>query len=110
VADVLLEINIAAEDSKHGIAPEMAVEFAAQVADLPNIAIKGLMTIAPFVDNGEENRVHFRRMAALRDEIKTAAPGVDMALLSMGMTIDYEVAIEEGANIVRIGTAIFGER
>ena len=108
VADVLIEVNIAGEDTKHGIAPETVVDFAAEVAQLPNIAIKGLMTIAPFVDDGEENRLHFREMARLFDKLKSV--GHDMRHLSMGMTVDYEVAIEEGATMVRIGTAIFGER
>ncbi|MDR2183458.1 MAG: YggS family pyridoxal phosphate-dependent enzyme [Clostridiales bacterium] len=107
-ADVLIEINIADEASKHGIAPEDAMDLAREAARLPNIAVKGLMTIAPFVDDGEENRPHFRRMARLFAELKAA--GHDMRHLSMGMTIDYEVAIEEGATMVRIGTAIFGER
>ena len=108
VADVLIEVNIADEDSKHGITPENVMALAQEVTPLPNIAIKGLMTIAPFVDDGEENRVHFRKMSGLFTEMKAA--GYDMEFLSMGMTIDYEVAIEEGANMVRIGTAIFGER
>jgi len=108
VADVLIEINIAGEDTKHGITSETAAQLAEQVAKLPNIAIKGLMTIAPFVDDGEENRPHFSKMAHLFSDLK--ADGHDMQHLSMGMTIDYEVAIEEGATMVRIGTAIFGER
>jgi pyridoxal phosphate enzyme (YggS family) len=107
-ADVLIEINIAGEDTKHGIPPEAAADFAAEAARLPNIAIKGLMTIAPFVDDGEENRRHFRQMARLFAQLKSA--GHNMCHLSMGMTIDYETAIEEGATMVRIGTAIFGER
>jgi len=107
-ADVLIEVNIADEDTKHGITPETAMALAQEAAQLPNIAIKGLMAIAPFVDDGEENRTHFRKMAQLFAEMKAA--GHDMRHLSMGMTIDYEVAIEEGATMVRIGTAIFGER
>ena len=109
-ADVLLEVNIAGEVSKHGITPGEAAALAAQVMSLPNLAIKGLMTLAPFVDNPEENRGYFKKMANLLDDIKAVAPGADMPFLSMGMTNDYEVAVEEGANIVRIGTAIFGER
>ena len=108
VSDVLIEINIAGEGTKHGIPAEGAATLAADVAALPNIAIKGLMTIAPFVDDAEENRPHFREMARLFTEMKAA--GHDMRHLSMGMTIDYETAIEEGATMVRIGTAIFGER
>ena len=108
VADVLIEVNIAGEDTKHGITPGEAVAFADEAAKLPNINIKGLMTIAPFVDDAEENRPHFQEMARLFALLK--ANGHDMRHLSMGMTADYEVAIEEGATIVRIGTAIFGER
>ena len=108
IADVLIEVNIAGEDTKHGIAPEDAMALAADAAALPNIAVKGLMTIAPFVDDPEENRPHFREMARLFYMLK--ANGHDMLHLSMGMTVDYEVAIEEGATMVRIGTAIFGER
>ena len=108
-ADVLLEINIADEDSKHGVTPGNALMFAKEVMALPNVTVKGLMAIAPFVDNGEENRPHFKRMAQLREQISDATR-VLLPHLSMGMTIDYETAIEEGADMVRIGTAIFGER
>jgi len=108
VADVLIEVNIADEDTKHGIKPEAVMGLAAEIAQMPNIAIKGLMAIAPFVDDGEENRPHFQKMARLAGELKAA--GYDIQHLSMGMTIDYEVAIQEGATMVRIGTAIFGER
>ena len=108
-ADVLIEINIAGEDTKHGIVPEETMKFAAEAALLPNIVIKGLMTIAPFVDNAEENRPHFHKMAQLFAKLKTAGHN-NICHLSMGMTVDYEFAIEEGATMVRIGTAIFGER
>ena len=103
VADVLVEINIAAEDSKHGVSPANAKALTEQIAALPNIAVKGLMTVAPFVDNPEDNRPLFRTMAELNSDC-------GLPLLSMGMTNDYQVAIEEGANMVRIGTAIFGAR
>ena len=106
-ADILLEINIGGESSKHGAAPSAAADFAAQVMALPNLSVQGLMAIAPFVDNPEQNRGHFKRMAALRDEI-SAKSCMHMPILSMGMTGDYAVAIEEGATIVRVGTGIFG--
>jgi len=103
-ANVLIEVNIAGEDTKHGIAPDTVKSFAHEINLLPNIVVKGLMTIAPFVDDPEENRGHFRKMAEM------FADTAGMQFLSMGMTGDYEVAIEEGANMVRLGTAIFGER
>lgn len=105
VADVLIEINIGDEDSKHGIEAADVMALAAEIKELPNIAIKGLMAIAPFVDDGEENRPYFKEMARMAREM--AAAGYDVQYLSMGMTIDYEVAIEEGATMVRIGTAVF---
>ncbi len=109
--DVLIEINIAGEESKHGIAPEQAEELALEVSRLDNIRVCGLMTVAPFVENSEENRVHFARMRKLFVDIRDKNyNNIDMRYLSMGMTNDYEVAIEEGANIVRIGTGIFGAR
>ena len=78
---------------------------------MTNLKLKGLMCIAPFVDDAEENREHFRRMREKRDELSALAiPGTDIRELSMGMTGDFEVAIEEGATMVRVGTAIFGER
>ena len=109
--DVLIEINIAGEESKHGIAPEKAEELALEVSRLDNIRVCGLMTVAPFVEDSEENRGHFARMRKLFVDIRDKNyNNIDMRYLSMGMTNDYEVAVEEGANIVRIGTGIFGER
>ena len=82
-----------------------------KIAKLEHVHIKGLMTIAPFVENPEENRIHFRRLRELSDTIKSLhLKNVDMKELSMGMTNDYEVAIEEGATLVRVGTGIFGNR
>lgn len=108
---VLIEVNMAEEDSKDGIASSEAEALVKEIAKLPNLQIRGLMTIAPFVDDPEENRVHFRAMRELRDYLNTLnIPGVEMKELSMGMTNDFEVAIEEGATIIRVGTAIFGER
>ena len=110
-AQILVEVNIAEEESKFGITKEDAIELVRQIAELDNIEIRGLMTIAPYVVSAEENRLYFRQIKQLAVDI--AAENIDnvyMNELSMGMTGDYEVAIEEGATIVRVGTGIFGER
>ncbi|MCI7099619.1 MAG: YggS family pyridoxal phosphate-dependent enzyme [Lachnospiraceae bacterium] len=108
---VLIEVNMAQEASKDGINASETEELVREIAKLPNVQIRGLMTIAPFVDDPEENRVHFQAMRRLRDQLKAMdIPGVEMTELSMGMTNDFEVAIEEGTTMVRVGTAIFGER
>ena len=108
---ILVEVNIAEESSKFGIHAEDAIALVEQIAQLENVRIKGLMTIAPLVENPEDNRQYFRNIRQLSVDI--AAKNIDnvsMDILSMGMTNDYEVAIEEGATIVRVGTGIFGER
>ncbi len=111
VMDVLVEVNMAEEESKFGIQPERVEEFLHQIALLPHIRVRGLMTVAPFVENPEENRVYFRKMRELLvDMNQKKIDNINMDVLSMGMTGDYEVAIEEGATIVRVGTGIFGER
>ncbi len=111
VMDVLVEVNMAEEESKFGIQPERVEEFLRQIAPLPHIRVRGLMTVAPFVENPEENRVYFRkRRDLLVDMNQKKIDNINMDVLSMGMTGDYEVAIEEGATIVRVGTGIFGER
>ena len=111
ICPVLIEINIGNEESKGGIEIDEAETLARQIAAMPNLKLKGLMCIAPFVDDAEENREHFRRMREKRDELfALAIPGTDIRELSMGMTGDFEVAIEEGATLVRVGTAIFGAR
>lgn len=108
---ILIEVNIGNEETKSGVAYEEAENLVKEIALLSNVHVKGLMCIAPFVENPEENREHFRRMEALRKRIQAEKiPGVEMSELSMGMTGDFEVAIEEGATYVRVGTAIFGER
>ena len=110
-ADILLEINAAGEMSKFGVSPEEAETLARQIAILPNVHIKGLMTIAPYTDDPEESRVYFQNLRQLSVDI--AAKNIDnviMSELSMGMTGDFETAIEEGATLIRVGTAIFGER
>ncbi|HHV72695.1 MAG TPA: YggS family pyridoxal phosphate-dependent enzyme [Clostridia bacterium] len=106
--DVLIQVNVAGEESKFGISPEKLTDFILQLAELPALKIKGLMTIAPYTQNPETVRPVFRKLRELREEI--AAQGIPIEYLSMGMTNDFEVAIEEGANLVRIGTGIFGER
>lgn len=108
---VLIEVNVAGEESKFGILPEEAVEFAREISSYPNIKIEGLMTIAPYVEDPEENRPVFRKLRQLGVDIKAKnMNNVNVNILSMGMTNDYEVAIEEGATMVRVGTGIFGER
>ena len=109
--DILVEVNIAEEESKFGITKEEAIQLVTDISMLPNIHIKGLMTIAPFVDDPEDNRKYFKEIKQLSVDIKNKnIDNVSMEILSMGMTGDYMVAIEEGATMVRVGTGIFGER
>ena len=109
--DILVEINVAEEESKFGITTNEAIDLVSEIANLPNIHIKGLMTIAPFVADPEENREVFRALKKLSVDIRRKnIDNVTMNVLSMGMTNDYEVAIEEGATMVRVGTGIFGKR
>ena len=111
VMPVLVEVNIAREESKFGIYEEDTLAFIEKILALPNIRVEGLMTIAPFVENAEENRIFFRKLRNLYVDIKSKnIDNVTMCNLSMGMTGDYQVAIEEGATMVRVGTGIFGER
>lgn len=111
VCDILLEVNIAGEESKFGLHPDEVVETVKQIARLSHVRVRGLMTVAPFVENPEENRIHFQNMKKLMVDIKQQnIDNVSMEILSMGMTGDYEIAIEEGATMVRVGTGIFGER
>lgn len=108
---ILVEINIAEEESKFGISAEDAIQLVSQIAELENVQIKGLMTIAPYVADAEENRLYFRKIKQLSVDITNKnIDNVSMEILSMGMTGDYMVAIEEGATMVRVGTGIFGER
>lgn len=109
--DVLVEINIAGEEAKHGVAPQEAEALALALSQLPNIKVKGLMTVAPYDPVPENNRKYFKKMKEIFVDIKAKNyDNIDMEHLSMGMTNDYETAIEEGADIVRIGTGIFGAR
>lgn len=111
VVPVLLEVNVAEEESKFGISVRETSSLAEQISVLPNIQIQGLMTIAPYVENPEENRQIFRTLKKLSIDIAGKnINNVTMNVLSMGMTGDYEVAIEEGATMVRVGTGIFGAR
>lgn len=109
--DVLIEINISNEHTKHGIPPQKSLELARFISEKQNICLKGLMTVAPHVENPNDNRIYFRKMREIFVDItEKINNNIDMKILSMGMTNDYEVAIEEGSNIVRIGTGIFGNR
>ena len=111
VVPVLIEVNVAGEESKFGVSVEETEDLIRQIKDFPHIHIDGLMTIAPFVANPEDNRVHFRRLKELLLDINSKnIDNVHMNVLSMGMTNDYELAVEEGATMVRVGTGIFGER
>ena len=111
VIPVLVEVNMAGEETKFGIRPEETEDFIREISLLPNIQVNGLMTIAPYTENAEDNRIYFRNLKKLYVDIKEKnIDNVVMFNLSMGMTGDYEVAIEEGATMVRVGTGIFGER
>jgi pyridoxal phosphate enzyme (YggS family) len=108
---ILIEVNYAKENSKFGIAPEEIKELVQEISELENVKIKGLMTIAPFVEDPEENREIFRGMKELSVDIaRENIDNVEMEVLSMGMTNDYIVAVEEGSTMVRVGTGIFGAR
>ena len=109
VQDILVHVNTSGEESKFGIAPEDAIDFVTEVSLYPDIVITGLMTIAPEVDDPEKARPYFRKLCELRDEINSVrSTQYAVRILSMGMSNDFEAAIEEGSNMVRIGRAIFG--
>lgn len=111
VTDILIEVNAANEETKFGICMGEAVSLVEEAAKMPYIKVCGLMTIAPYVENPEENRKYFQELRKLKVDIENKnIDNVSMGILSMGMTNDYEVAIEEGATHVRIGTGIFGGR
>lgn len=108
---ILVEVNVANEKTKFGAAAENTIELVEQISRLPGIQVEGLMTIAPFVENAEENRQFFTRLKQLSvDIIQKNIDNVNMNALSMGMTGDFQVAVEEGAYYIRVGTGIFGER
>ncbi len=108
---VLLEVNMAGEESKFGYPPAQVVEDVIRIAALPNLRIQGLMTIAPYTETPESNRIYFQQMKQLSVDIRNKnIDNVSMNVLSMGMSGDFEIAIEEGATMVRVGTSIFGKR
>ncbi len=110
-ANILIEVNAAQEDTKFGTTLAQAAALVEAAAKLPHITIRGLMTIAPYVENPEENRQYFVALRELSVDIKKKnIDNVTMDILSMGMTGDYQTAVEEGASFVRIGTAVFGSR
>lgn len=109
--DILIEVNVASEESKFGVSMEEVEPLVREISKLPNVCLKGLMTVAPYVENAELNRPVFQKMKQLFVDINgKSIDNITMDTLSMGMTGDYGVAIEEGATIVRVGTGIFGER
>lgn len=111
VMPVLLEVNIAGEQTKFGVSKEDAMLLAEEISKLDNVRIKGLMAVAPFTEDPEDNRQYFREIRQLSVDIKNKTiDNVSMDILSMGMTGDYMVAVEEGATMVRVGTGIFGAR
>lgn len=111
IADILVEVNVAEEESKFGMKMEEVIPFVEKVSAFPHVRVRGLMTIAPFGEDPEENRSIFADLHKLYIDIKKKNHDNDtVSVLSMGMTNDYEVAIEEGATMVRVGTGIFGAR
>ncbi len=108
---VLLEVNVTQEESKFGLKMDEVLPLIETIADFPHIKVQGLMTIAPYVENAEDNRDFFRQLKKLSVDIEAKnINNVSMSVLSMGMTGDYQVAVQEGATMVRVGTGIFGER
>ena len=106
-----MEVNVAQEESKYGLSPEEVLPFLEKVSDYSHVQVQGLMTIAPFVENPEENREVFHKLRKLSVDIREKnINNITMSVLSMGMTGDYQVAVQEGATMVRVGTGIFGER
>ena len=111
LTNILLEVNVAKEVSKHGVLIEEVIEYVKQISQLSHVRLKGFMTVAPYVQNPEDNRQIFRQLYDLSVDIqKQKFNNISTSLLSMGMSNDYEVAIEEGATMIRIGTSIFGDR
>ena len=111
IMSVFIEVNIGNEESKSGANPDEVPDLIHQVSELPNLRIEGMMTMEPFFENPEEARPYLKRMKQLFDEVKSHnIPNTDIKILSMGMSNSYQVAIEEGSNMVRIGTKLFGPR
>jgi PLP dependent protein len=109
-ADILLEVNTSGEESKYGLPPARMLEAARSIASMEHVRVRGLMTVGSFVDDPARVRGEFALLRSLREEMCATIPGLDAPHLSMGMTNDFEIAIEEGATIVRLGTALFGPR
>lgn len=111
IVNILIEVNMAKEESKYGVYPEDVEELLREISSLSHIRVKGLMTVAPNVKNSEENREIFTKMKKLSVDItEKNIDNITMSILSMGMSNDYTIAVEEGANMVRVGTSIFGAR
>jgi len=111
VVDILTQVNTSGEATKYGLKPEEVINFVEYAVSCEHTRVRGLMTIGPFVEDAQLARPSFQQLRDLRDQIiKLNLPRIEMKYLSMGMTSDFEVAIEEGANMVRIGTAIYGPR
>ena len=111
IAEILIQVNVAHEETKYGLDPQTVIDLADQISRLPHVHVRGLMTSAPYVQDPEENRGYFRVLHQLFIDIRRKnIDNISMDILSMGMTNDFEVAIEEGATMIRVGTAIFGER
>jgi pyridoxal phosphate enzyme (YggS family) len=111
IQGILIQVNVAKEESKSGVYSEDALQLTREISSLGNLAVKGLMTMPPYFNAPEKVRPFFAALRQLRDQIKNEnIPNISMQELSMGMTGDFEAAIEEGATMVRVGTAIFGER
>lgn len=109
--DILVQINLSLEDSKFGITKDEAEDFIKRLSAYPKLKVRGLMTVPPFVEEPEDNRQYFRELRKIMVDLNAKnIDNIDMNILSMGMTGDYEVAIEEGATHIRVGTGIFGER
>ena len=111
VLNVLIQVNLAGEEQKGGVKESEVLELVKKAALLPHIKIKGLMIIPPYAENPEESRIYYKDLGTLLGSIAAQnIPNIDMTELSMGMSGDYEVAVEEGATLVRVGSAIFGAR
>lgn len=111
ISDILIEVNIGGEESKSGFSPEEVASAVAEIAKMKGVFVRGLMTIPPICENSAKNRLFFKEMYNLFLDIRTKKiDNSSMELLSMGMSDDFEIAIEEGANLIRVGTALFGKR
>lgn len=109
--DILIQVNTSYENSKSGVAPEQAVDLIREISTMPSLKIRGLMTIGLLTEDEQQVRRCFRQLRAIREEVlHLQLPGVEMDVLSMGMSGDLEIAIEEGSTMIRVGSAVFGER